>query len=302
MRITLLYLASSCALSVHAFCVSDTNSRSSITLHATKSFTSCRRAFFSNVAKIATTSIAFVVSDEVRAEESTDVENFLKTGGVAMPMGVSGQAGKSRPENGVFLREGSEVSRNGKSGDVSAEIVLSANSKDPTAAEVYFSSPWSLAKGSLFDIECRDSTTGDGVFIAVTPKVSGKSVQDLPSSFFLDRIFSPTGRFSFYGAPTDIKVKKSYSIDNYRYIEMSFSTLSQSTQTEIPRNAILVASIPSGTDEAVMMIGSATVPRWRRGGVEDVVRKTAESFKVVSSPITKFKVRAVDRSGNRDIF
>jgi hypothetical protein len=37
-------------------------------------------------------------------EGNTDVDDFLRTGGVAMPMGVSGQAGKSKPETGVFLR------------------------------------------------------------------------------------------------------------------------------------------------------------------------------------------------------
>jgi len=216
-----------------------------------------------------------------------------------MPMGVSGQAGKSRPENGVVLRDGTDVSRNTKSGDVLAEILLSASSTDPTAILTSFSSPWPLATGSLFDVECRDSKTGDGAFIAVSQKASGKSIQDLPSSFFLSRIFSPSGRFSFYGAPTDVKVRKSYAVEsnpNYRFIELSFSTLSQSTQTEIPRNAILVASIPPGTDEAVMMVGSATATRWRKAGAEDAVRKTAESFRVEPAPKTNLKVRAKDRS------
>ena len=35
---------------------------------------------------------------------STDVDDFLRTGGVGMPMGVSGQAGKYKPETGVYLR------------------------------------------------------------------------------------------------------------------------------------------------------------------------------------------------------
>jgi hypothetical protein len=37
-------------------------------------------------------------------EGNMDVDDFLRTGGVAMPMGVSGQAGKSKPETGVVLR------------------------------------------------------------------------------------------------------------------------------------------------------------------------------------------------------
>jgi len=285
-----------CTSTVHAFSISDNQLRHSITLHATSSPSQCRKSFFSTVAKSAAGAVPFFVSNPVHAEESLDVENFLRSGGVAMPMGVSGQAGKSRPENGVVLRDGSDVSRNNKSGDVLAEILLDVKSKDPTAVLTSFSSPWPLATGGLFDVECRDSKTGDGAFIAVTSKASGKSIQDLPSSFFLDRIFSSTGRFSFYGSPTDIKVKKSYSVESYRFIELSFSTLSQSTQTEIPRNAILVASIPPGTDEAVMMVGSATATRWRKAGAEDTVRKTADSFRVVPSPKSKLKVRAKDRS------
>lgn len=300
MNLISLYLATSCALTAHAFSVPDyCYSRPTLTLQATKpSPSSCRKSFVSTVANTAIAVITFGASDKARADDSLDVESFLRSGGVAMPMGVSGQAGKSRPENGVVLRDGSEPSRNSKSGDVLAEILLSARSKSPTAVLTSFSSPWPLATGGLFDVECRDPKTGDGAFIAVTPKASGKSVQDLPSSFFLDRIFSSTGRFSFYGSPTDVKVRKSYSVDSYRYIELSFSTLSQSTQTEIPRNAILVASIPPGSDEAVMMVGSATASRWRKSGAEGAVRKTAESFRVVPSPTTNLKVRAKDRSDN----
>ena len=36
--------------------------------------------------------------------EGVDVDSFLRTGMVQMPMGVSGQAGKARPETGVVLR------------------------------------------------------------------------------------------------------------------------------------------------------------------------------------------------------
>lgn len=42
--------------------------------------------------------------------DSLDVDNFLRSGVVANPMGVSGQAGKSRPETGVILRYDQYVS------------------------------------------------------------------------------------------------------------------------------------------------------------------------------------------------
>jgi hypothetical protein len=86
-------------------------------------------------------------------------------------------------------------------------------------------------------------------------------------------------------------VKKSRTEGQYRFIDISFSTLSQSTQTEIPRNAVVVATIPEGTEQAVMMVGSSTATRWRKGS-EDIIRKTAESFRAVAAPKSGLKVRA----------
>jgi len=147
------------------------------------------------------------------------------------------------------------------------------------------------AKGTVYDIECRDANTGDSVFLSVSGKASGKGVNELANSFFLDTLFSSTGRFSFYGPPTDIKVKKSYMEGNTRIIELGFSILSQSTGTEIPRNAIIAATIPQGTDEAVMLVGSSTASRWKKGS-EAVVRKTVDSFRAIPAPKSAMKVRA----------
>ena len=185
-------------------------------------------------------------------------------------MGVSSQAGKSRPQTGVVFRDGTDVLQ-GKSGDVSAEL-LTGTKAQPTAVLVSFSAPYKLETGSVFDVECRDGKTGDGAFLAVTESTNGKSLEELPSSFFLSRLFDPTGRFSFYGPPTDVKVKKSTILDggNRRLIELTFSNLSQSTNAEIPRNALLVATIPNNTNNAVcwlclvMQIGGRRVHRRER--------------------------------------
>ena len=56
-------------------------------------------------------------ADAIDTPNAIDVDSFSRTGMVAQPMGVSGQAGKSKPETGVVLREGSEVSRDSRSGD-----------------------------------------------------------------------------------------------------------------------------------------------------------------------------------------
>ena len=180
-----------------------------------------------------------------------DTEDFLKTGMVSMPMGVSGQAGKAKPKTNVILREGTDVLQSNK-GDVTAEILL-GKSSDPTPVLASFTCPWPLAKGGLFDVECREASSGDGAFLTIA-KGASSSISDLPKSFFTDNLFSSTGRFSFYGQPTDIKVKKSEVVDNRRYLEINFSNLSQSTNAEIPRTALVVATIPEGTDDVVMLV------------------------------------------------
>ena len=149
------------------------------------------------------------------------------------------------------------------------------------------------ATGSLFDVECRDSSTGDGAFMAVSPNVAGSALADLKDSFFVKTLFSSTGRFSFYGQPTDIKVKSSVMKGNYRVLDVGFSTLSQSTQTEIPRKAKIIATIPSGSTQAVMLVGSASALRWKKGADKQVL-STIESFKAVPAPQTSMKIRAKD--------
>jgi hypothetical protein len=228
-------------------------------------------------------------------QDSLDVDNFLRTGvDLGGNMGVSSQAGKSRPQTGVVFRDGSDVLQD-RQGAVSAEI-LTGTKANPKAVLVSFISPWKLETGPVFDVETRDARSGVGAFLAVTKNVAGKSLADLPSSFFLDRLFDPTGRFSFYGAPTDIKVKKSWVQGNNRFIELSFSNLSQSTNAEIPRQALLVATIPEGSDNAVMLVGSATATQWRKGS-DEAVRKTVESFRAIPAPKSNLKLRPKQRGG-----
>ena len=152
------------------------------------------------------------------------------------------------------------------------------------------------AKGWFFDVECRDGKTGDGAFLAVTPSVAGKSIADIPDSFLLDSLLAPTGRFSLYGQPTDVKVKKSVTKGDYRVMDLSFATLSQSTQTEIPRKAQLVATIPSGSSQAVMLVGSASTTRWNKGSDKDVFQ-TTDSFRAIAAPESSMKLREKNRGG-----
>jgi hypothetical protein len=129
--------------------------------------------------------------------------------------------------------------------------------------------------------------------MAVSGDVGGTSLNDLKDNFFVKTLFSPTGRFSFYGQPTDIKVKGSFTNGDYRVLDVSFSTLSQSTQTEIPRKARVVVTIPSGSSQAVMLVSSASALRWKKGADKQVL-STIDSFKAIPAPQTSLKIRPKD--------
>lgn len=234
--------------------------------------------------------------------ETFDVQNYLRTGLVAQPMGVSGQAGKSRPETGVLLRDGSEVQRDTRTGDVLAEILLKpsggfggGDTLVPVLAS--YQSPWPLATGTVFDVECRDPRTGDDVFLQVSSSVRGQSTSELSDAFLIASLVSPTGRFSSYGTPTDVRVRKSMYRDDLksRVLDVSFSTLSQSTQTEIPRQARVVATIPDGTDQAVLLVASASAVRWSKKGLDKEISAVADSFRAVPAPQTSLRIRAKER-------
>ena len=223
------------------------------------------------------------------------------------------------------FRAGTEVMRDQRTGDVFAELLVkSSDGSDSMPVVTRFSSPWSLgmalslfysvvtstisiltdlsrlhlaATGNVFDVEVRDSKNGDSAFLAVTSDVGGKSITDLKDSFFTNELFSPTGRFSLYGQPTDIKIRKATTTGDYRIIDVSFSTLSQSTQTEIPRYARITATIPKGATQAIMLVGSASASRWKKGS-DQTIASVVNSFRAVPAPQSSLKMRAKERDSN----
>jgi hypothetical protein len=190
-----------------------------------------------------------------------------------------------------------------------AEILLasSSNNGNPNKIPILvsFTSPWPLASADFFDVECRNADTGDGAFVAVTPPIPNgivSSIQSLPDAFIVDFLMGPTGRFSSYGTPTDIKIKRvvanaDTTIDastprssNYRTIDVTFATLSQSTQTELPRHARIVATIPPGTAQAVLWVGSSSALRWSKGQSTPTLLSMADSFVAIAAPATSLRV------------
>ena len=110
--------------------------------------------------------------------ETTDVDDFLRTDGVSMPMGVSGLAGKSTSETGVLLREGTDISRDTKSGNVLVATLVKESKGDDLRA---------LVTSFVYDVEY----SSDHRRI-----VGGRHIKD---QFLINSLFGPgpRGRFSF---------------------------------------------------------------------------------------------------------
>ena len=84
-------------------------------------------------------------------------------------------------------------------------------------------------------------------------------------------------------------------------INLTFSNLAQSTNAEIPHNAVLVATIPKGTKNATMLVASSNSSLRRKGGAGGRARDIVDSFRAVPAPKTDMKVRANDRSGDQNL-
>ena len=92
--------------------------------------------------------------------------------------------------------------------------------------------------GGYYDFE---SSTRDGetAFLQVAALPKGESLAGLPKSWFLNTVFSVDGRYSSYGAPTDVKLKEVDKGNEARTFEVSFNVLSP--QLEVTRKGVLRA-------------------------------------------------------------
>ena len=133
----------------------------------------------------------------------------------------------------------------------------------------------------------------------MSPPISGGSLADVKDQVLIKSLFGPRGRFSFYGQPTDVKVKKSTMGEDgaYKLLDVSFSTLSQATQTEVPRRSKIVAYLPKGSKQAVMLVGSSSASRWAKGA-DKSIGDAVNSFRATAAPQTNLKLRAASKGGD----
>jgi len=199
-------------------------------------------------------------------------------------LGAGTMSSRSRPATGVVLLEEPVESGDKNAPTVSAELVLDGG----VAATVAFQSEYPLIRGMFYDVEVR-SKSGDGAFLQVAPLPEGKNLDDVNDSFLSKAVLSTEGRFGAYGAPTDIRILKSTQQNTGRQIELSFSALSPGQQ-EVPRKAILMATQPKGSTDALILVGGSTAGQFKK--CEGQLRKMAASFRVERVRATSIKRKA----------
>jgi len=205
-------------------------------------------------------------------------EAYFETGGSRLASGVSG---KPRPETGCILLEQVQASGSAKAPTISAELVTNGG----VSATVAFDSAWPVARGTFFDVEAR-SPEGDSAYVHVRKLPSDKDVMSVPATYLTSSVFNKFGRFSAYGPPTDVSVLTDVTKGQARFIEIKFSVLSASG-SDSPRRGLIAALQPVGSNDAVMLVSSATASRWKKSGAEATTRQAAESFRVVGTRPTR---------------
>lgn len=180
-------------------------------------------------------------------------------------------SGKTRPELGVILAEAATVT-----GDtISGNVVL----RGGLLATASFTSKWGLAEGGYYDVEAK-SKDGDSAFLQVAALPKGKSLAEQPKGWLASQVASISGRYGAYGAPSDLKVLSDTPTSTGRQLEISFTALSPG-MAETPRRAIVAATQPPGSDEALLLVASTSATRWKKGG-EAACKDTAGSFRVAT--------------------
>lgn len=176
--------------------------------------------------------------------------------------GGVGGLGKTKPDTGVVLWEGSAPLQN-QQGIVSAELNVDGN---PVLVE--FTTPWPLLP-TTGGLEARDLQSSESAFIQVIPPST--SEKQFPK-VVLDTILGSRGKFGAYGTPTDVKIKK---VEDDLY--MATFTAYTPSMRESERSAYLKV----GGSGVVLVTGTT---RARFKSQQDSLKKVADSFVAILAP------------------
>lgn len=192
--------------------------------------------------------------------------------------GGVGGLGKTKPSTGVVFANPENIENSSSistPGDYNVEL-LSPDGKTPAFLSFY--APWPMLKSS--GIESRDLANSESAFVQVAPLPEGKSISNLPKSFFVDSIFGQAGKYGMYGVPTDIKVSKIRESEGKSSIWLATFTTLTPAMRESDRKVLISASSVGGG--VFMLVSGTTVARFK--SQEALLNKVADSFVCVEAP------------------
>ena len=193
---------------------------------------------------------------------------------IAFEGGVGG-LGKTKPETGVVLREGSAPIQNSR-GIVSAEVIGATGNP----IYVQFQTPWPLL-ATTSGLEARDLLNSESAFVQVIPNVKEGTSDKALRALITDKVFSSKGKYGAYGEPIDVKIKK---MDDDGLMTVGFTTYTPAMR-ESERKLYLKALFVE--DSLVMLVTGTTLQRFK--SQDKTLRQVADSFLAIAAPKSGLK-------------
>mmetsp|Transcript_30509 Transcript_30509/g.46212 ORF Transcript_30509/g.46212 Transcript_30509/m.46212 type:complete len:252 (+) Transcript_30509:240-995(+) len=197
---------------------------------------------------------------------------------VAFDGGVGG-LGKTKPETGVVLREGSQPVQN-KEGIVTAEIVSSKGN----LILVEFKTPYPLLS-STTGLEARDLQKPDSAFVQVIDGVSSNEAKKVITRALSENILGSKGKFGAYAIPTDIKFRDT-EVPNL--FKVTFTAYTPAMR-ESERTMLVQCKWVDEGQTLVALVTGTTMVRFK--SEEKTLTKIAESFVAIDAPRTQLTVK-----------
>ena len=196
--------------------------------------------------------------------------------------GGVGGLGKTKPDTGVVLRDGSLPIQN-KLGIVSAEIISGRG--NPILVE--FTTPYPLLPTSTTGLEARDLQQSESAFVQVINKVKpGTSGQALYSRL-VDEVFASKGKYGAYGSPVDIKLSRASQDDAENLYTVTFTTFTPGMR-ESQRKLLLNCKWCDGDTLVMLLVGTT---RTRFKSQEEILTAIAKSFVAIDAPRTGMSIK-----------
>jgi hypothetical protein len=181
--------------------------------------------------------------------------------------GGVGGLGKTKPDTGVVLWEGSAPIQN-QQGIVSAELNVDGN---PVLVE--FTTPWPLLSTSG-GLEARDLQSSESAFIQVIP--ASTTSENQFQQRVLETILGSQGKFGAYGTPTDVKMKK---IEDDLYM-VTFTAYTPSMRES--ERCVYLKVWEGAYNSGVVLVTGTTRARFK--SQQDSLKKVADSFVAIRAP------------------